>query len=457
MLAFKNLKVDTALLAKVDDLKNQVDALKPLPKDVEGKIWQKFRLDWNYHSNAIEGNSLTFGETLVFLREGLTAKGKPLKDHLDMKGHNEVIEYLFDLIKNKDYELSEHDIRNLHTMLLVEPYESKAQTADGLPTTKTITLGEYKKLPNHVKTPTGDIHYYASPEETPARMTDLIDWYRREKVNLHPVVLAALLHYEFVNIHPFDDGNGRMSRILMNLILLQNGYPPVVIKQGNRNEYYTALAQADAKNYEPFIELIATNLIHSLEIYIKGAKGEDITEPDDVDKEIELLKVQLKSKEDFSEVSDTMLNDLVIKINDFAIELSEKGQKLDELFFEKSKLNLIGFDTSSHRSVVLFDSPNLLNVRFHLLSTKMAIQEFHGKLNQMILFYEWKHFKKSNKFFNIEKQIRFDLGVKHYTVSSINGFQLQKNYSDFLSISEKKNLIEIIIKSVIEDIKKISD
>ena len=226
MLAFKNLKIDTALLARVDDLKKQVDALKPLPKDVEGKIWQKYRLDWNYHSNAIEGNSLTFGETLVFLREGLTAKGKPLKDHLDMKGHNEVVEYLFSMIHKKD-ELTEKHIKEFHKILLVEPYEVNAVTLDGQKSTKTIKIGEYKSQSNHVLTPTGDTHYYATPDETPGRMGELIEWHRREKDTLHPVILAALLHYEFVNIHPFDDGNGRMSRILMNLVLLQNGYPPV--------------------------------------------------------------------------------------------------------------------------------------------------------------------------------------------------------------------------------------
>src|ERR1700744_6267818 len=143
----------TGIIQEVDALKKQVDELRPLPEDVEGRVMQKLRLDWNYHSNAIEGNKLNYGETVAFLMEGITAKGKPLKDHLDIRGHNEAINFLLSIVKDAR-PVSEVDIRSLHAMILVEPYEVKAQTADGLPTTKIITLGEYKTLPNHVRTAT---------------------------------------------------------------------------------------------------------------------------------------------------------------------------------------------------------------------------------------------------------------------------------------------------------------
>ena len=126
----ENLSRLKDLTQLVDQRKADVDALRPLTSEQEGRIMQKFRLDWNYHSNAIEGNSLTYGETIAFLMEGLTAKGKPLKDHLDIKGHNEGINYLMHFIQNRD-ELSEKVIRELHEMILVEPYSNPAQTPDG--------------------------------------------------------------------------------------------------------------------------------------------------------------------------------------------------------------------------------------------------------------------------------------------------------------------------------------
>ena len=256
------------ILKDVDALKNQIDAMRPLPEDVEGRVMQKLRLDWNYHSNAIEGNRLNYGETVAFLMEGITAKGKPLKDHLDIRGHNEAINFLLEIVKDTR-PISEADIRALHKMILVEPYDSPAKTQEGLPTTKRITLGEYKTSPNHVKTATGEIHYYATPEETPAKMQELMEWYGEVVENdMHPVVIAALFHHKFVAIHPFDDGNGRLSRILMNFILMQSGFSPVIILLDDSQNYYSLLARADNGDVWPFVEFIADGLINSLQLYV---------------------------------------------------------------------------------------------------------------------------------------------------------------------------------------------
>jgi len=299
-----NLKLETEfskaeILQEVDALKKQIDDMRPLPEDVEGRVMQKLRLDWNYHSNAIEGNKLTYGETIAFLMEGITAKGKPLKDHLDIRGHNEAINFLLSIVKDTR-PISEADIRNLHNMILVEPYDVKAQTAEGLPTTKRITLGEYKMMPNHVKTATGETHYYATPEDTPAKMQELMEWYNEasNNKNIHPVVVAALFHHKFVAIHPFDDGNGRLSRILMNLILMQKGYPPVVIKMDDRQNYYSLLSRADSGDNWPFIDYIAERLQTSLQLYVKAADGGDIDEDEDIDKQIALFKLEIQQNTD---------------------------------------------------------------------------------------------------------------------------------------------------------------
>jgi Fic family protein len=250
------------ILEQVNDEKRQFDALKPLPQEVEGRVMQKLRLDWNYHSNAIEGNKLTFGETYTFLMYGLTAKGKPLKDHLDIKGHNEAINFLISVVK-EDADLTEVDICNLHKMVLVESYESPAITPDGQKTSKMILVGDYKKQPNHVKTPTGEMHYYANPEDVSILMGELVQWYNEARKNptIHPSVLAAFFHHRFVAIHPFDDGNGRVARILMNLILMQRGYPPAVVKLKERTDYYAALGQADKNEYLPLMEFVAETVL----------------------------------------------------------------------------------------------------------------------------------------------------------------------------------------------------
>ena len=289
--------MDTAIGKRVVRLKEELDAVRPLAPDVEQRVLQKLRLDWNYHSNAIEGNSLDHGETRAFLMHGITAKGKPLKDYLDIRGHNQAIDYLLSLVGGKE-QLRESEIRALHEVILVESYEVPALTADGNPTKRRVHLGRYKSTPNHVRTATGEIHYFVSPEETPIRMQELMDWLYDEATSLYPIERAIVFHHRFVAIHPFDDGNGRMARLLMNLLLLQDGYPPAVIHQEDRGAYYAALAQADDGELLPLQEFICEALARSMEVYLRASRNEPIDEPDDIDKEISLLERDLESRKE---------------------------------------------------------------------------------------------------------------------------------------------------------------
>lgn len=330
-------------IEKAIKLKADLDSLRPLSKEDELRVMQKFRLDWNYHSNHLEGNSLTYGETKALILFGITAQGKPLKDHFEMAGHDEAIKWIMDIIK-EDRPLTENFIRELHRLILKEPYEVDAITTDGNRTKKRIEIGQYKTIPNHVKTITGEIFRFATPEETPALMSDLLDWFRAKMSNesFNPILVASEFHYKFIRIHPFDDGNGRTARIIMNFILLQNGFPPVIIKTDDKANYFSVLRQADAGVLEPFIEFIAKNLVHSLELMIKGAKGERIEEPDDIDKEISLLEQKLKSisqpieiskyKESIIEIFDKSIKPLTLKF----IEKAEKFEK----FYLKNQFHI---------------------------------------------------------------------------------------------------------------------
>ncbi len=297
------------VIENIDRLKADLDALRPLPSDVVGRIEQKLRIESNYHSNAIEGNSLTLGETRSLILHGLTAHGKPMRDHLDIEGHDDAVKAIEDAVKTKE-ELNEVFIRNLHRMLLKEPYEIDAQTPDGRPTKRLITIGNYKTQPNNVKTSTGEIYYYTPPDQVKPAMSDLIDWYRKtENAGEHPIVIAATFHYRFVRIHPFDDGNGRMARLLMNMILIKHGYTVAIIPIQERDRYIGTLEQADkSEDLADFITYVAGCCEYTLNLHLRAARGEDIEDVEDIDKEIALfLKKSTSNTIDAREYADEVL------------------------------------------------------------------------------------------------------------------------------------------------------
>lgn len=288
-----------SLISEVKSLKERLNSLRPLNPTTIAKGFQELRMRMNYHTNALEGNSLDYGETRLLLMYGLTAKGKPLKDHLDIKGHNEAFLWLEDFAQKK-FPLTQGDIRELHKVLLREPYYVDAETPSGEPTRKLIEVGKYKTTPNNVKTSTGEIFYFADPVEVNARMTDLMDRYN-EYENLpesdkDPIRFAAEFHYKFIIIHPFDDGNGRMARILMNLILMRASYPPAIIQKEERDQYLLALETADQNKDQPdltaFIYEVAKGLKYSLELLVKSAEGLKTEEIEKENREMRLVLIR---------------------------------------------------------------------------------------------------------------------------------------------------------------------
>ena len=399
---------------KADELKKEIDALRPINAETEKRIMQKFRLDWNYHSNNIEGNSLTFDETKSFLLHGITAEGKPLKDHLDLKGHNEAILMLDDVIKNHR-PLTETFLREIHEIILHEPYDRPAITADGKPTTKRIEIGQYKKTANHVKTVTGEIFYFATPEETPAKMNDLMDWYAKVSADNseHPLVIAAEFHYKFIRIHPFDDGNGRMARILMNLILMKYGYPPVIVKTGEKTEYFRALKIADGGDESFFVAYIGEQLIHSLNLFLKGAKGESIEDVDDLDKEIAMLKAKLQDEKEkiiYSRTTANLIYDesILPVLNNIFVKLLH----FDELFFNKA----VTTDSIYHGKNIGFKS-SIDKPQEYILAIKRAANgsTIVSKTNFKIVFKEFK--KTEHKNFDIAINFEIDFNRYDFTVT----------------------------------------
>ncbi len=453
-VALNNLPI----LEEVDQLKIEIDKLRPLPAETEQRILQKLRLEWNYHSNAIEGNALSYGETVAFLMHGLTAKGKPLKDHLDIRGHNKAINFLLGIVKDSR-AITETDIRGLHEMVLVEPYKVRGETPSGLPTEKTIQLGQYKEEPNHVKTATGEIHYYASPEETPAKMGDLMAWYQQaqEEAKVHPLVIAGLFHHEFVAIHPFDDGNGRMARLLMNLILMQHGLPPLVVKQNDRTNYYQILSQADAGEYEPLITYFGELMRRSLTIYLKGARGESLVEAEDVDKEIALFKKGLDGRQTVKKIDSKENVNSIAKnsIFPFLQLLQGKCDQLSDLFF-------------SRRYSIEYKSGGTIHSSVQPSDWNKVKYEWHHEVSRVSLprdiLYEflWKDFKKTREPFDTSLAVTIRFNMYNYTInfavvpSETNEKlrKLKKLYHEQLTPEEMNQIVKEIIGKVMAEIKQ---
>lgn len=262
----------SSLNPELQRLCDQWLSAQPLRKEYEQRMWQRFRLEWNYNSNHIEGNTLTYGETLLLLIHGRTKGQHLLREYEEMSGHDVAIEHMRAIVE-EERPLTEGDIRDLNRILLKEGFWRVAQTPDGEPTRKWIEPGRYKTQPNHVITAAGELFQFTTPEETPAQMADLVLWLRNEMESpgMGLFQFLALLHHRFTRIHPFDDGNGRVVRLLVNYVLLKAGLPPIVIKTKERKRYLETLAMADAGDQEPLQKFLTEALEWSLKLGIKAS------------------------------------------------------------------------------------------------------------------------------------------------------------------------------------------
>lgn len=245
-------KTKNLLKEKLDIL----NKLRPINKTLLSKIRENFQIEMTYNSNAIEGNTLTKKETFWVISEGLTIKGKSLKEHLEAKNHKEALDFLYELIDaSKKNTISEYLIKQIHS-LAVKEADSKI-------------AGVYR---------TGDVFIFGSDHKPPSgfeisgEMEKLIKWIKKEKNNYHILELSAIIHHKLVAIHPFWDGNGRVSRIIMNILMMNAGYPMAIILKNDRKRYYRVLTEADKGEYKNLCEFLAQSVIRSLNIYLKILK-----------------------------------------------------------------------------------------------------------------------------------------------------------------------------------------
>lgn len=245
--------LDESLLNNLMKKLNQLNDLRPLPKVAVEMIREQFKLEMVYNSNAIEGNSLTLRETGLVVNEGFTVKGKPLKDHLEAKNQREALDFLYDLVNDdQQHAISNQLIRTIHHIVVQDTDREWA--------------GKYRNSNVYIA---GTEHVPPDALEVEFEMNTLMAWLSKKQRTIHPIELAAIFHHRFVKIHPFFDGNGRTARLMMNVILMQKGYPLAIILKNDRKKYYRVLAKADKGDFKELVLFIATAVMRSLEIYLK--------------------------------------------------------------------------------------------------------------------------------------------------------------------------------------------
>jgi len=243
-------------LERLSAKKARLDAARPLAPSVVNRLREQLDVEWTYHSNAIEGSSLTLRETQLVLQHGLTVGGKSLREHLEAINHQHAIRFVEALV-GKDEPTTEYVVRSIHALVLRTIDDEEA--------------GRYRRVQVYI---TGSEYVPPEPVAVPGLMADLSAWLSSgEVVALHPVERAVLAHFRLVHVHPFTDGNGRTARLLMNLLLMREGYPPAIIRVGDRPAYYDALDAAHGEDLEPFVRLVAEAAERSLDIWLAAAGG----------------------------------------------------------------------------------------------------------------------------------------------------------------------------------------
>jgi Fic family protein len=247
----ENLKI-------IDSLKKELDGLRPLDAPQTQSLKTLFDIEFTYNSTAIEGNSFSYEETKIVLLDGITIGGKSVREHLEIINHKEAIDYIEELSRKKNTALTQTDISNIHALVLrgIDPKNA----------------GRYRTVPVYVLLKNGIKRTFCDPLFIQDKMDAFFAWLFSEQKG-YPLITASEAHTAFVSIHPFIDGNGRTARLLMNLILLQNGYAPVIVKNKDRAEYLDAIESwQNAGGKEKFYNLIIDYERESLEIYLKTVK-----------------------------------------------------------------------------------------------------------------------------------------------------------------------------------------
>lgn len=244
--------LDSVIYQRIKKKKKELDSFRPLSPSLANRLHEQVLVNWTYNSNAIEGSSLTLRETQLVLEEGLTIGGKPLKDHLAAINHKEAIDYLEDVCAKKE-RISLSLVNQIHQLVLKKIDDQNA--------------GKLRQVEVMI---TGSNYVPPDPSLVPKLMVEFDQWLRKKRKPEEIIDFAAQAHFRLVDIHPYVDGNGRTARLLMSLVLMKEGYPPVVILKTDRKQYYRFLEQGHQGKIKPFVNFIGRQVERTLALWLEA-------------------------------------------------------------------------------------------------------------------------------------------------------------------------------------------
>lgn len=246
-------KLDARLVARLEQKKKQLDQYRPLPTSVVKQLYSELKVELTYHSNAIEGNTLNLHETRLVVEYGLTIGGHNLREHLEATNHAEAFDYLTELANNSTETLTLENIFELHRLIMDKLDTQAGQLRQGF-----VHIG-------------GALIEPPPARNLPKLMQEWLSWVNgKERENYHPIVQTTIAHHGFEALHPFNDGNGRTGRLLLNLLLMRAGYVPALLIKNWRGSYISALRNADTGNYSPLANLIGRAVEAGLDLYLQA-------------------------------------------------------------------------------------------------------------------------------------------------------------------------------------------
>jgi len=452
----------TDKLNEVDFLQATIQKNGLLSTELLTKINYKLRLEWNYTSNSMEGNSLTKRETRTVMVGLVDVDDKPIKDIMEIRQHDAVISMIMKMGKG-ELNISETRIKQIHKGIMYEEDPEKLKY-----------VGEWKNTDNYLYNTAGERFDFVSHTNVKKKVHLLINWLNTEKEKItqgkkdttHPAILAFQFHLDYLTIHPFYDGNGRTARILSNLILIAYGFPPIYIKEDEKRNYYQYLTDIQSHGGSPdlFYEFMSGLLLRSMQLITDAIEGKNIEDQDDIDKEIALFKLSLDKNKERKEVRN---HENIIKV----IEKSAVP------LFQKFLSKLSQFDDLFHtgENRILYNSENqqpynlqtrsgglgLSTAQFpsSLLNWTKRPQTFTGNLTNFGIEYYLKGYKQSTPF-DLPAFLYFRFNEYTYSLFSkyaanTDHFYFEKNYDYILTEIEVNDVVNDITKAVFNTIKQV--
>ncbi|HEX8333472.1 MAG TPA: Fic family protein [Segetibacter sp.] len=441
---------------QIDVLQQQISAHGELSDDVKKKINYKFRLDWNYYSNSMEGNTLTMDETRSVMVGNLTVGGKPIKDVLEIKGHDEVISDILKIGKG-EARLSEKRIRDIHRAIMYEDDEANRQK-----------IGSWKTEPNYLFNYKKERFDFVAPADVPARMHELlnrtnasIDAIQQNKRDApHPVDVALQFHLDYVLIHPFYDGNGRTARILTNLLLISFGYPPFWVNTKERNIYSQYLGDIQGYGGDPelFFDFAAGMILRSQQLVLDAIDGKNIVEDDDLAKEIELWKkyAAINKIEGLHRNDDLVYELFQSGVKEMFKQFDERLKPFHDMF---QKATTYAYKNNSSSGGIEWLSneidQTILKPRAQFLDAGESPEpvEPDDTFRNIMIQVHLQEYKHGTDAFSIHASIKFEFGLYKYDVLYADK-KIERKYGEFLNSDERKEIVIDAVKAVFEQVKR---